>query len=75
MDFLLIQLLNCNVLLFQKILEEITNADTGAPCSPQHLKKVCICHLIVILLTDGICDAICFILGYYIQFDQGEKYI
>ena len=24
----------------QKILEEITNADTGAPCSPQHLKKV-----------------------------------
>ena len=25
---------------FQKILEEITNADTGAPCSPQHIKKV-----------------------------------
>ena len=27
-------------LLFQKILEEINNADTGAPCSQQHLKKV-----------------------------------
>ena len=26
--------------VFQKILEEINNADTGAPCSQQHLKKV-----------------------------------
>lgn len=23
----------------QKVLEEIVNADTGAPCSPRHLKK------------------------------------
>ena len=29
-----------NVVSVQKILEEINNADTGAPCSPQHLKKV-----------------------------------
>lgn len=24
---------------FQKVLEEIVNADSGAPCSPRHLKK------------------------------------
>ena len=33
--------------MFQKILEEITNADTGAPCSPQHLKKVRIKHIFI----------------------------
>lgn len=29
------------IILFklQKVLEEIVNADTGAPCSPRHLKK------------------------------------
>lgn len=31
--------LNATFLNLQKILEEIVNADSGAPCSPRHLKK------------------------------------
>lgn len=28
-----------NFYVVQKVLEEIVNADSGAPCSPRHLKK------------------------------------
>ena len=28
------------LILCPKILEEIVNADSGAPCSPQHIRKV-----------------------------------
>ena len=37
---LCICLSTCVFNYLQSILEEIANADSGAPCSPQHLKKV-----------------------------------